>query len=276
MLEKLLQNKYKSILSFLGILFILFLWLAFETLKGLLPDLIVDIHKWMYKPIEWLSIVGSPKEGNKLASLVSTLGLFIFYSSILAGLVLIVLFVVNKIKGNNIEFQMDVKYCEKELANAINSLDGSGQRTVIINANVVAFMKAFEMEVKSIFGLNPDELCCYWIVPTQNEKQFEYIYLTEFKDLDTVNTLLLSSMLQDDSRIADKHIKERFPNSNIEQFSIVKNFGKFRLGFAVAIYKNDIFTPENMQEFERLTTYMLLLGFVTKFVSKIKNMKKAS
>lgn len=276
MLQGFVKNRFKVIFSMLGVLCFLFLSLAYETLKGLLPDLIVELHKWMYKPIEWLSFLGPPAEKNKLLSLSSTLGLFIFYTAILVGLTFICIFIIHYKRGNQFEFPMEVKYCEKDLANAINSLDGGGQRSTVIHANVVSFMKAFEMEVKSIFGLKSDELCCYWIVPTQNEKQFEYIYLTEFKDLETVNTLLLSSMLQDDSRIADKHIKERFPNSNIEQFAIVKNFGKFRLGFAVAVYKNDTFTPDNMQEFERLTTYMLLLGFVTKFVTKVKSMKKAS
>ncbi|TKI58717.1 hypothetical protein E8L90_26800 [Brevibacillus antibioticus] len=276
MLKNLVQSHVKIVFSVLGILSVLVSWLVFELLKGLLPDLIAVIHKWMFQPIEWLFILAPPHEENKLASLGSVLGLSILYSAMLAGMVFIVLFICNKIGGNEIEFQMEVKYCEKELANAIYSLDGSGQSSAIINANAITFMKAFEMEVKTIYGLKPDELCCYWIVPTNNDKQFEVFYLTELKDFDTVRTLLLSSMLQEDCRIADKQVKGRIQNTDIEQFAIVKNFGKFRLGFAVAVYKNDTFTPENMQEFERLTTYMLLLGFVTKFVNKVKTLKRAS
>lgn len=276
MLKNLRRSNVKVIFSILGILFLFISWLVFEMLKGILPDLVADIHNWMFKPIEWLALLAPPSEESKLVSLFSVLGLFIFYTAVLAGCVFILLFICNKIRGNHIEFQMEVKYCEKELANAIYSLDGSGQSTAIINANAITFMKAFEMEVKTIYGLKPDELCCYWIVPTNNEKQFEVFYLTELKDFDTVRTLLLSSMLQEDCRIADKQVKARIPNTDIEQFAIVKNFGKFRLGFAVAVYKNDTFTPENMQEFERLTTYMLLLGFVTKFVNKVKTLKRAS
>lgn len=136
-------------------------------------------------------------------------------------------------------------------------------------------MKAYEMEVGKLFNIVSTEYRCFWIVPDHSPDAVKLIYLSEDSDITHEEKLLESALIQKDSRVVNTAVKQWYPSSPIEQFALVKNIGNLKLGFAIFIYKNDVMNTENLQEFEQLTSYYLLLGFYTKFVNGIKRRKNA-
>ncbi|MGR5997804.1 hypothetical protein ACT7DF_23005 [Bacillus cereus] len=97
----------------------------------------------------------------------------------------------------------------------------------------------------------------------------------DITDFTTVDYLIQSSLYQDDARICSQVVRDNFAAANeVKQFTIVKNYGKFKLGFMITVFKEDTFTSENMQEFENFTAYMLTLGFNTKLTDGFKRLSR--
>ncbi|PRT15103.1 hypothetical protein C6360_28675 [Bacillus wiedmannii] len=259
------------------------MWIIFEPLKAILSNLVVVIHKYTYLVISWVKFLDPSYHNNNqelwaTATFFLVLSILIFYP---IGFYHVVRFLYGIWQPNNstggVETNKNV--CEKELSAAIKAVEKHQNDFSVIHNHIVAYMKAVECEIKEIFALKKEEFQCLWIIPDKASKNKEIMKITyledDITDFTTVDYLIQSSLCQDDVRICLQDVKDNFAAANeVKQFTIIKNYGKFKLGFMLTVFKEDTFTSENMQEFENFTAYMLTLGFNTKLTDGFKRLSR--
>jgi len=274
------KTKIGGILTLLGTVL---LWMIFEPFKAILSNLVVVIHKYTYLVISWVKFLDPSYHNDNqelwaMATFFLVLSILIFYP---IGFYHVARFLYGIWQPSNstgmIETNKNV--CDKELSAAIKAIENDQNDVSSIHSHIVAYMKAMECEIKEIFALKKEEFQCLWIIPdiaSENQEIMKITYLeNDITDFATVNYLIQSSLHQDDVRICSQVVKDNFAAANeVKQFTIIKNYGKFKLGFMLTVFKEDTFTSENMQEFEYFTEYIITLGFNTKLTDEFKRLSK--
>lgn len=271
-----MKKKY-SIRVFIGLIFF---FLLLEGFKSVLSDFFALVHPFVYALIGWTSIFSSQSDESSLIAFAEVMSILAILIINVTGVFMLskyfylkAIFFFKKEDTETVEegIQTDLKSCQLEIAHAINSIDDN-EIVPVKRTKMLSFMKAFEIEVRRIFHLEENELQCVWILPATNAThKFQIACIDDnIDDLFTMEILVASALRQSDSRIVVEKVKQSVPSSENEQFTIVKNFGKFRLGFAMLVKKENVFTKSNMQEFEDLSSYLLLLGFFNSFISSIR------
>lgn len=258
-------------------LVVFFFWLFSEGFKSVLSEIFIFLHPKMYKLISWFEFFAPQKQENPLLAF----GTFFFSLSLIVcsitGSVVLIKFLIAIFKKKETGIKTNKNPCEEELSSVINAFDENAGAKVF-NDKTISFMKAIEYEVTRIFDLKKGELQCLWVVPGNTVGSYKITFLEdEVIELPTAEILIESSLKQGDSRIVVEKVSGYINNSDkIKQFTIVKNYGKFRLGLCVNVLKENIFNSENMKEFEELSSYFLLLGFNNKFAKEIDKKAKVT
>lgn len=263
-------------LALAGILVII--QIAVSILNAFLPSVIAFFYPFLYFLISWTEWFSpESKVGNIELKIVP---LLFFILVIILGTTIIINSIYNKFfgkdrKNNVIEKDERKKNWEAEFSKAISTIEKKENNQTVKKDIIHKFMKKFEEEVKNIFNVEKEDIQCIWIVRnTTNQDQYLITCLDDIEDFETFRLLITTALQQTDSRIAVRQIKEIVPSSVNHQFTIVKNFGRFRLGFAVLLKKDNVFNEKNLQDFEDLSSYLLLLGFYDSFISFVRKVSK--
>lgn len=256
-----------------------------EGFTSVIGDIFSFVHPYVYYLVSWTGILAPVEKTSDLRTFASVVLIFALVLFVLTGLVHYLrqsfpafnAWIIGKSNNDSVETDeigIETPYatCQDEISTAINSLDNKEplpQKSV----KTISFMKRFEEEAKRIFELEDGEFECVWILPPHNKSTHKFQIACIEKEIDdfyTFRILIESSLGQDDSRIVVEKVKQPVPQSKHEQFLIVKNFGRFRMGFAMLVKQENVFNQQNMQEFEQLSSYLLLLGFFNAFVETIR------
>ncbi|PGK51140.1 hypothetical protein CN918_25460 [Priestia megaterium] len=261
-------------------------FLFLEGFTSVIGDIFSFVHPYLYHLVSWTGILAPVEKSSDLRTFASVVVICALSLFAVTGLIYYLrqsfpafsAWVNGNSNNDTIETGetgIETPYitCQDEISTAINSLDNKEpqpQKSI----KMLSFMKRFEEEAQRIFKLEDGEFECVWILPPNNKSNHKFQIACLEKEIDdfyTFRILIESSLGQDDSRIVVEKVKQPVPQSKHEQFTIVKNFGKFRLGFAMLIRKENVFNEQNMQEFEDLSSYLLLLGFFEAFVATIRS-----
>ncbi|RDI44066.1 hypothetical protein [Falsibacillus pallidus] len=263
-----------------SILFFLIL-IGTKFLDNKLGDLFDSLHKVMAKPFA-VSIL----QYNEKMSVWLSVGQFFLLLTIYGLIVLGIVFLINITFAKKKTGFENYEDTEENLGEALVAIaNGEGQN--VIDEKVTSYMTEIEMEIKKIFNVRKKQLDFIWYFPkelsedaidSEEEYDFELVYLKKPKDLDNAQALINSSLDVEAVRIKEENVKGRWEtkDAKFEQFITVRNYGSPSLGLGVFIYKENVLNEENEQEFIQFTTNLLLLGFHEQFVKSIaKKVKRA-
>ena len=143
-----------------------------------------------------------------------------------------------------------------------------------IDEKVTIFMLSNHAEIKRIFGLPERHIEFIWYFHGKNNN-VELVYLKTPKDIEGAAKLINSALDMPYVRVQEPSVNSRMElrESPIKQFISVRNYGNLKLGLAVFLLKDDIFTKENMKEFIYFTSKIILLGTNNRFLRHFKRKK---
>ncbi|NBI28582.1 hypothetical protein [Chengkuizengella marina] len=244
-----------------------------ESLKSILADLLNVIHPILYYLVSWISHLEPPTIENNIISFFSILGIVIIVYLLMVGIYTVLKSVFYSYFWKKEVISQSV--FGKEVAAVINAIDHQ-HSSINVNDKLVTLMTRVHDRVKEIFNFDNGNFQVLWITPDDSDENGEDFLLTyledEVVDSITTNALVRTCLIQNDPRFVLKYVEDIVPSSQeIQQFAIVKNYGKFRLGLAIISKEKEVFNTENIEQFNDLTSYFLLLGFNTKFCEEIKN-----
>jgi hypothetical protein len=264
------------------------IYFANEGLKAILPDIMGDIHEVIYTPIGVLTKLQPILTQSNPAHYFNSILLILVYITFLIGFISASIFLYLYFKNRNeeepTEEPINVEnhprfrdYCTKELAHALNLLEKNGVAKGLINTKVTSFMATFEYAAREIFKLEDDECRSFWIV--SNKDKYDILTLDGKPPTEHERNIIGMGIERNIVRVPYPDVKGRYPefaSSPIEQFLLVRNFGNLKLAFAFSIHRNHTINNYNMQEFNMLTSYLLLLGFHEDFTFRLRKLDKTS
>jgi hypothetical protein len=261
--------------SIVGVLVILgLIWI--EVLKSVLSNLLVFIHPYLFGMVSWINAMKPEEKENSLVAFALFTFLLVTIILLIAGLIFLPSFLIRQTRKPKTEGVLTTKNpCEKELSAVINAIDDN-LPIGVINDKLVGFMKAIECEIGRIFELGKENFQCTWIVPGEDPGSYKLAFLEDnLIEEDNTTILITSCLRQEDSRIVVVSADSMIPSAReIKQFTVVKNYGTFRLALGLTVLKEEIFNEENMKEFEELTSYLLLLGFNARLTAEFDRKAK--
>jgi hypothetical protein len=261
--------------------FILFLIITLFSFYLISNDaeILKDLHKKMSMLITADFLKYHEKESPLLHALQFIL-LILIYGLFLVGIVNAVLIVKNVImkktpslisrKIHDYDSYLDL---EDRLGDVLTALDQQSSLR-IIDEKVTIFMISKQSEIKRIFGLTERQIDYVWYFEGKNN-DIELVYLKTPTDIEGVAKLLNSSLDMPNVRVQESAVNSRMElqESPIKQFITVRNYGNLKLGLAVFILKDNIFTNENLKEFTYYTSKMILLGTNNRLLRQFKRKK---
>lgn len=164
---------------------------------------------------------------------------------------------------------------EDKLGDVLTAFDQQSSLRVI-DEKVTIFMMSKHAEIKRIFGLHERQIEFVWYFQGKNNN-IELVYLKTPTDLQGAAKLINSALDMPYVRVKEPAVNSRMElrDSPIKQFITVRNYGNLKLGLAVLILKENIFTKENLKEFIFYTSKMILLGTNNRFLRQFKRKKNA-
>ncbi|EKN71742.1 hypothetical protein BABA_00300 [Neobacillus bataviensis LMG 21833] len=263
--------------------FILFLIISLFTFYLITNDaeLLKDLHENMSKFITADFFKYLEKESPLLQALHFIL-LILIYGLFLMGFVNAVLIVKNVImkkspalllrKIDDYDSYLDL---EDKLGDILTAFDQQSSLRVI-DEKVTIFMISIHAEIKRIFGLPERQIEFIWYFE-KKDNDIELVYLKTPTDIECAAKLINSALDMPNVRVQESAVNSRMElrDSPIKQFITVRNYGNLKLGLAVFILKDNIFTNENLKEFTFYTSKMILLGTNNRFLRQFKRKKNA-
>ena len=263
--------------------FILFLILSLFSFYLITndADLLKDLHEKMSKFITANFFKYNEKESPLFQALHFIL-LILIYGLFLVGFVNAVLIVKNVfmkkspalllLKIDDYDTYLDL---EDKLGDVLTAFD---QQTAlrVIDEKVTIFMVSKHAEIRRIFGLSERQIEFVWYFEGKNN-DIELVYLKTPTDIEGAAKLINSALDMPYVRVKESAVNSRMElqESPIKQFITVRNYGNLKLGLAVFILKDNIFTNENMKEFIFYTSKIVLLGTNNRFLRQFKRKKNA-
>lgn len=176
--------------------------------------------------------------------------------------------------------------CQEEIAVMLDSIDASSE--LDINEKILKFMNTFDKEVANIFQLDPDVLKSLWVFQLKSEEYALYFdndpaYTVEedeksylmIVDLDEKSEpseeekrIIQWALRQPNPQFWDDRIKENFKGKHRE-FVFVRNYGDFRLGYAILFKEEGKITKQKLEHFESASSYLMLLGKIDNLTTKM-------
>jgi hypothetical protein len=256
-----------------GPVIVLALLIIGKLIDDKIGNLLESLHKAMAKPYS-LSLLKFDADMNVWLSI----GQFILLLSIYLLIIFGIIHLFNKFfkpdKGS--ELYSTYEDLEEKLGEAIVCIeDKAGENA--IDEKVTVYMTAKQWEIKRIFGVKEKEIDFIWFFPGRRD-DIDLVYLRDPKKLGDAGKLINSSLDVESVRVQEPEVNKQMElrDSPVKQFIAVRNYGSLKLGLAVFIYKENVFTDKNLQEFVQYTTKMLLLGLHNQFVNKVKKKKRVS
>ena len=242
-------------------------------------ELLKDLHKQMSKFITDGFFTYSENE-DPLQHAFQFIVLILIYGLFLVGFVNAVLIVKNVVmnkpptlisrKIHDYDSYLDL---EDKLGDVLTALDQQLSLR-IIDEKVTIFMISNQLEIIRIFGLTERQIDFVWYFEGKNN-EIELVYLKTPKDIEGVAKLINSSLDMPNVRVQEPAVNSRMElrESSIKQFITVRNYGNLKLGLAVFILEDKIFTDENLKEFTYYTSKMILLGTNNRLLKLFKRKK---
>ncbi|MRG87427.1 hypothetical protein [Salinibacillus xinjiangensis] len=176
--------------------------------------------------------------------------------------------------------------CQEEIAVMLDAVDSDDD--VHINEKMLAFMNQFDESVANIFQVDKSDLKSLWVLQMDQDeyissikKENDEIYQSNHKSyLMIVNLNEHLKPTEEDKRIIrwaleqpnpqfwDDRIKHNFNGENRE-FVFVRNYGEFRLGYALLFKQQHIITQERLEQFQAASSYLMLLGKIDNLTKKM-------
>ncbi|MBU8880558.1 hypothetical protein BGM26_16510 [Bacillus sp. FJAT-29790] len=244
-------------------------------------ELLKDLHKEMSKFITADFLKYHENESPLLQALQFIL-LILIYGLFLVGFVNAVLIVKNVImkkstalllrKIDDYDSYLDL---EDKLGDVLTAFDQQSSLRVI-DEKVTIFMMSNQAEIKRIFDLPERQIEFVWYFEGKNN-DIKLVYLKTPTDIEGAAKLINSALDMPNVRVQESAVNSRMElrESPIKQFITVRNYGNLKLGLAVFILKDNIFTNENLKEFTYYTSKMILLGTNNRFLRQFKRKKNA-
>lgn len=235
-------------------------------------NLLESLHKFMAMPYSLPFL-----KFNVNMNVWLSIGQFVLLLSIYVLIIYGVIHLFNKFfKPTDKEIDQYKPYedLEEKLGEVLVCIEDKAEDNTI-DEKVTIYMTAKQWEIKRIFGVKEKEIDFIWFFPGRND-DIDLVYLRNPKNLGDAAKLINSSLDVESVRVQEPEVNKQMElkNSLVKQFIAVRNYGSLKLGLAVFIYKENVFSDKNLQEFVQLTTKMLLLGFHNKFVHRVKKKKK--
>ncbi|WP_286230628.1 hypothetical protein [Neobacillus mesonae] len=263
--------------------FILFLIISLFSIYLITndSDLLKDLHKKLSNFIT-ADFFKYHEEKSPLLQALQFILLILTYGLFLVGLVNAVLIIKNVImkktpallsgKADDFDSYLDL---EDKLGDVLTAFDQQSALR-IIDEKVTIFMMSKHTEIKRIFGLPERQIEFVWYFAGKNN-DIELVYLKTPTDLESVAKLINSALDMPYVRVQESAVNSRMElsESPIRQFISVRNYGQLKLGLAVFIHKDNIFTNENLKEFTYYTSKIILLGTNNRFLRQFKRKKNA-
>ncbi|WP_153126705.1 hypothetical protein [Peribacillus tepidiphilus] len=242
-------------------------------------NIITALHILMAKPFTFRFL----QYGEEYSPLHKALQFFVFiliYGLFFVGIVNAFIVVKNLFKkkpaliARNIHDYNSYIDLEDKLGDAMIALEERFNSRVI-DEKVTIFMNTKEMEIKRIFGVSERQIDFIWYFHGKNN-DIELVYLKKPADIHGAGKLINSALDMPDVRVKEAAVNSQLELQNcpIKQFISVRNYGHLKLGLAVLILKDNVFTEENLQEFTYYTSKMILLGTYIPFLRQIKKKKQ--
>ncbi|SET73693.1 hypothetical protein SAMN05421676_107130 [Salinibacillus kushneri] len=176
--------------------------------------------------------------------------------------------------------------CQNEIASMLDAVDSEDD--VKINEKIITFMKKFDEMVAEIFKMDKNDLKSLWVLQINKdeyhktiEKENDEFYHNDHKSiLMIVNLNEQMKPTEEDKRIIrwalqqpnpqfwDDRVKRNFNGENRE-FVFVRNYGEFRLGYALLFKQQHMITEEKLQHFQAASSYLMLLGKIDNLTDKM-------
>ncbi|QHS24221.1 hypothetical protein GWK91_15535 [Virgibacillus sp. MSP4-1] len=176
--------------------------------------------------------------------------------------------------------------CQSEIASMLDAVDSEDDAK--INEKIITFMKKFDEMVAEIFEMDNNDLKSLWVLQMDKdeyqksiEKENEEFYQNDHKSfLMIVNLNEHLKPTEEDKRIIrwalqqpnpqfwDDRVKRNFNGENRE-FVFVRNYGEFRLGYALLFKHQHMITEEKLQHFQAASSYLMLLGKINDLTHKM-------
>jgi hypothetical protein len=176
--------------------------------------------------------------------------------------------------------------CQEEIAAMLDAIDVSSNLN--INEKILAFMKTFDEEVANIFGMEKEELKSLWVFQINEDEMVQLLeedskklYEHEQKsflmivDLDDQSMpsaeekrIIQWALQQPNPQFWDDRIMRNF-KGEYREFVFVRNYGEFRLGYAILLKEHGLITEEKLEQFQSASSYLMLLGKIDNLTSKM-------
>jgi hypothetical protein len=176
--------------------------------------------------------------------------------------------------------------CQDEIAAMLDALDtGKGKE---INEKILEFMIKFDEEVANIFDITKKEMKSLWVFQMEKEEYVQYFpenangtYEPNEKSYLIIVDLNNKSMpTEEEKRIIqwalrqpnpqfwDDRIERNFKGEHRE-FVFVRNYGEFRLGYAILFKEQKRITEKKLLQFQSASSYLMLLGKIDNLTTKM-------
>lgn len=259
--------------------FILFVIISLFSLYFITNDseLLRDLHVKMSKFVT-SGFFQYQEQKSPILQALQFILLILIYGLFLLGLVNAVLMIKKVIlkptpsvsPHNDFESYLEL---EDKLGDVLTAFEQQSSVRVI-DEKITIFMLRNHEEIKKIFGL-PERLIEFvWYFQGKNN-DVELVYLKTPLDIEGAAKLINSALDMPYVRVQEPSVNSRMElrESPIKQFISVRNYGTLKLGLAVFILKENIFTKEKLKDFIYCTSKIILLGTNNRFLRHFKRKK---
>lgn len=162
--------------------------------------------------------------------------------------------------------------CENEL---IYTIDHVSNITHNMNSKLVAFVnliKEYERELVKILGENDKaNYRFYWIIPDQASSWKNISIHSQNPSTNEKNAIDNALASRRNYRF-NNSLKEDYPNDNLHEMVLVRNYGDLVLGFTILSYKKGLITKEKGLELKIAASQIVLLGQVDNLKQVVINL----
>jgi hypothetical protein len=160
-------------------------------------------------------------------------------------------------------------FCQNEIAAMLDTVDSGSVTTV--NEKIITFLNEFDKNTANIFGLKNEELKSLWVFQIEGDEDNNYLII----DLNEKSVpseedkrIIKWALGQPNPQFWDDRIKKNFQGAN-EEFVFVRNYGEFRLGYALLFTKKEMITDQRLNQFHTASSFLMLLGKIDNLTEKM-------
>ncbi|MCP8615844.1 hypothetical protein [Salirhabdus salicampi] len=176
--------------------------------------------------------------------------------------------------------------CQDEIAAMLDAVESSTD--FHINEKIIHFMNEFDKTTAQMFGMDRKDLKSLWVLQMGQREYEQYFGKSKVGRYDNENKTYLcivdlndeSHPTEEEKRIIqwalrqpnpqfwDDRIKRNFRGVH-KEFVFVRNYGEFRLGYALLFNQYGKVTEERLKQFHIASSYLMLLGKIDNLTEKM-------